>query len=131
MSVKYLLWDSSVVIPYYVKEATRNGKVAGRSRTVLEAVRHHRVDAFCYIPNIVIAEVFVALDRHCYSAWDKQVNNVWKPAKTLDSRRYKTVRKKFRQDIHNGKLFYQVETNRYHILGIDLLAPVDKFLSEP
>jgi hypothetical protein len=42
-------------------------------------------------------------------------------------RLYRSAHSKFRKDIHNGALFYQYELNRYHILALDLIAPVDKY----
>lgn len=130
MASRYLLWDASAVIPYYVKEATRNNhNVHPRASVILESVRHHRTDSFCAIPNIVIAEVFASLDRECYSAWDPRVNKHYGGSgKTLDKRRHTSARKKFRNDIHNGSLFYQVEVNRYHVLALDLIAPIDKYM---
>lgn len=125
---KVLLWDASVVIPYYVPEGTKNSRTAVvRVPIILDAVRHHRLDALCVIPNIVVAEVFATLDKFCYSTWDKQVGNMFGgKGKTLDTRLYKSARRKFRADIHNGALFYQHDLGRYHILGLDLIAPVDK-----
>lgn len=126
---KVLLCDASVVIPYYVPEGTSNsGKAVDRVAVILDAVRHHRLDAICVIPNIVVAEVFATFDKFCYSSWDKQVGNMFGgKGKTLDTRRYKSARKKFKADIHNGALFYQHDLGRYHILGLDLIAPVDKY----
>ncbi len=31
----------------------------------------------------------------------------------------------FHEDIHNGRFIYQYELSRYHILGINLVAPID------
>lgn len=124
---KVLLWDASVVIPYYVPEGARNGTAASRVPIILDAVRHHRLEALCLIPNIVVAEVFTAFDRLCYSSWDAQVNKMFGGAgKTLHTKKYRTARKSFQADIHNGALFYQHDLGRYHILGLDLIAPVDK-----
>jgi hypothetical protein len=124
---KILLWDASVVIPYYVRESTKNSTAAARVPILLDSVRHHRLDALCLIPNIVVAEVFAAFDRLCYSSWDTQVGKMFGgKGKTLDTRKYRTARKGFQADIHNGALFYQYDLGRYHILGLDLIAPVDK-----
>ncbi len=126
-SRKYVLIDSSVLLGYYVKEAATNPDAAHRARMILDAVRNHHLDAHLYIPNIVVAEVFCQLARLCYSAWDKRVSNKFAGTKkTLDTRRYKSACEKFRADIHNGALLYQYELNRYHILALDLIAPVDK-----
>jgi len=126
---KILLWDASVVIPYYLPEASKNGRAAARAKVLVEAVRHHRIEAHCLIPNIVVAEVFAAFDRYCYSGWDSQVYKRFggSKGKTLHTSKYRSARKKFQADIHNGSLFYQHDLGRYHILGLDLIAPVDKY----
>ena len=126
-SRKFVLVDSSVLIGYYVPEAATNTEASSRIKVLIEAIRHHRADIHLYVPNIVIAETFCQLARLCYSKWDKQVNSKFPGTrKTLDTRKYKTACDKFRRDIHNGALLYQYELNRYHVLALDLLAPVDK-----
>jgi len=129
MSQKYhLLLDSSVILPYYVPEATKNAKCAGRIKVILDSVRNHRTNALCYIPNICVAEVITNLDRQAYSKWDEQIYKLYGgPGKTLHTMRYRAARRKFFHDIHNGALFYQYELNRYHILALDLIGPVDKY----
>lgn len=123
----WLLWDTSAILPYYVPEMGRNQSACDRAKMIIDAVRHRRLSAHFYIPNLVIAEVFTQFDKSCYSRWDKQVGrNFGGNGRTLDKRRWATARKKFRNDIHNGKLFYQYELNRYHILALDLLGPIDK-----
>jgi hypothetical protein len=123
----WLLWDSSALLPYYVRELATNPKAGERARIIVEAARHHRLNAHFYIPNIVVAEVFAALDRACYSTWDRQVNRQFGGGgRALDRRRYNSARERFRTHIHNGVLFYQYELSRYHILALDLIAPIDK-----
>lgn len=124
----FLLWDSSVVIPHYLPNASKNDKVADRAKLILNAVRNHKLNAHCYIPNIVVAEVFSAFDRECYSGWDPQIYKKYGgKGKTLHKKTYTNAKNKFRNDIHNGALFYQYDLNRYHILTLDLIAPVDKY----
>jgi hypothetical protein len=125
---KFVLLDTSALLGYYVPEAATNTLAAQRIKVVVDAVRNHRLDAHLLIPSIVVAEVFCQLARLCYSTWDRQVNrNFGGAGKALDARRYKSARDRFRRDIHNGALLYQVELNRYHILALDLVAPVDKY----
>lgn len=128
MTTKVLLWDTSVVFPYYLPDASRNATAAERSRIIIDAVRNHHLNAICYIPNIVIAEVFTCFDRECYSGWDSQISSKYPGNQTtLHQKKYRTARKSFSKDIHNGALFYQMELNRYHILALDLVSPVDKY----
>jgi hypothetical protein len=124
---RYLLWDASAVIPYYVHEASKSPRSALRIRTIIDAYRHGHVQAHFYLPNIVVAEVFTTLARHCYSHWDPQIYKKYGgPGRALHATRYQSARTRFRRDIHNGALFYQYDLNRYHILALDLIAPVDK-----
>ena len=124
---RFLLWDSSAVISYYLPKTAATPKAVRRIRNLVQAARNHRLNAFFYIPNIVVAEVFVAFDRNYYSAWSRPVNNIYGgKGKSLHGKRYRSARLEFRRDIHNGALFYQCELNRYHILALDLISPVDK-----
>ena len=128
MGRKFVLIDTSAVLGYYVPEAATNQDAARRIKTIFEAVRNHRTDVHLLIPNLVVAEVFCQLARLCYSTWDRQVNRTFGgQGKALDTRRYKSARDRFRRDIHNGALLYQVDLGRYHILALDLVAPVDKY----
>ena len=126
----YLLWDASVIVPYYVPAASKNKTAVKRSRIILDAIRHHRLNAFCFMPSIVVAEVFTVLDKQTYSGWDSQVFRCYGSRESgshLDRRTFKRVREEFRRDIHNGALFYQYDLNRYHILALDLISPIDKY----
>jgi hypothetical protein len=125
---RYLLWDTSVLLGYYVPEAATNDKAAKRAQVLIDSVRHQHSDIHFYIPNIVVAEVFTQLARLCYSTWDPQIYKKFGgKGKALHTATYRAAKRRFRRDIHNGALFYQYELNRYHILGLDLIAPVDKY----
>lgn len=127
-SRRYLLLDASAIIPYYVPEAAKSQKSLHRIQNIVDAGRHHHLNAHFYIPNIVVAEVFGAFARHCYSAWDRQIYQKYGgKGKALHGKKYSSARRDFRRDIHNGALFYQYDLNRYHILALDLIAPVDKY----
>jgi hypothetical protein len=125
---KFILWDASAIISYYLRIAAANTLTHDRAFILVDAVRNHRTDIHFFIPNIVVAEVFTAFDRYCYSCWDKQIYKKFGgKGKALHANKYQSIRRKFRADIHNGALFYQCELNRYHILALDLIAPVDKY----
>jgi hypothetical protein len=109
--VLYTLWDSSVVIPYYIPEASRNPTAAANAKVVLDSVRHHRTDAFCYIPNIVVAEVFATFDREFYSIWDPQIFKKYGgEGKSLHGGKYKRARRTFGRDIHKYRKFYRTKS---------------------
>lgn len=124
---RFCIIDSSALLPFYIKKAAKSDRAQARISKIIEAVRHHHVDVQLFVPNIVVAEVFAALDRHCYSTWEKQINNKYGGVgRALDKRKYRSARDRFRRDIHNGALLYQLELNRYHILSLDLISPIDK-----
>jgi hypothetical protein len=106
VSKRYLLWDASALVPYYVPEGTRSSKVAERVRIIVEAVRNHRTEASCFIPNIVIAEVFATIDKLHYSTWDRGVRRMYGGnGRSLHGKRHSRARRKLRDHIHNGTLF--------------------------
>ncbi len=118
--MKYLLLDANVIIGYYLKRAAKTELACDLARCLIESVREKELDAFLYVPNFCIAEVFGAFMKHSFATWNNQVD--WP---MLDKREHKTIRNKFQSDIHNAHLFYHLELNRYHILGINLIAPLD------
>lgn len=125
---KHILWDTSVLLGYYIENAKTNDSARKRTRIIIESVRNHRTDAILYVPSIVVAEVFTSMDRHCYSGWDPEITKKYGgSSRTLHKGTYRAARDRFRNDIHNGALFYQIELNRYHVLSLDLLSPVDKY----
>jgi hypothetical protein len=46
---------------------------------------------------------------------------------TIDTRIYQSLCEQFQKDIHNARLLYQLELNRYHVLALDLVAPIDHY----
>ena len=115
----YLLLDASAVAPYYVPQATSSDTLRERIHTLIESVRDGRNRSFLYMPNFAIAETFGVFMKHGFSAWNRQTYN------KLTRGQYLDAVERFQNDIHNGQLIYQYELNRYHILGINLVGPVD------
>ncbi|MGQ9474680.1 MAG: hypothetical protein ACUVRX_03180 [Actinomycetota bacterium] len=121
---KYFLLDSNIVVSYYLTDASRSKKVEERARLIIDCVKKGgKPEWFLLIPNICIAEIFNVFAKYCYGTWNPYVKKN-KP-KGLDQRTYKRIRKEFRNHIHNGQLFHQVELNRYHILYSDLISSLD------
>ena len=92
-----------------------------RSEALFDSVRSGQRDHFFYLPNFCVAEVFSVFMKHSFGAWNSHV------AETIDNRHYKRIVDQFANDIHNGSLIYHYELARYHILGINLVAPVDHY----
>ena len=119
----YLLVDANIAAGYYLPRSLWSKRARERARIVFDSVRSGGSDHFLYIPNFCIAEVFSVFAKHSFGRWNRQI----KKKGTIDTRVYKSLVKQFGADIHNGSFLYQYELSRYHILGIDLVAPVDHY----
>ncbi len=118
----YCLFDTSVIIPYFLPKAHKNPEVNKSVATIIESVRSGATGHFFYIPNFCIAEVFSTFAKHAHGDWNRQVKHG-----TIDARVHASLRKQFQADIHNAALFYHYELARYHVLAINLVAPVDHY----
>ena len=78
---------------------------------------------FFYIPNFCIAEVFSVFMKHSFGSWNRHL----KTKGTINTKVYNSLVKQFYNDIHNGKFLYHYELDRYHVLGINLVAPIDHY----
>jgi hypothetical protein len=120
---KYFLFDTNVIIGYYIPQAVGK-KTEMRGRVILDSYRKGAHPDWCLlVPNIVIAEVFSVFSKYCFGTWNSHVKAAIPGG--LDGRIYKTICQRFHEHIHNGQLFHQVELSRYHILAMDLIAPID------
>jgi hypothetical protein len=126
MGVKrmYVLLDSNVTAGYYLPRSLDSRKAQRRIENILLSIRSGKSDHFLYIPNFCIAEVFSVFMKHAFGKWNRQVI---KKGGTIEKRVYQKLVDQFQEDIHNGKFIYHLELNRYHILGINLVAPIDHY----
>lgn len=120
----YILLDANVTAGYYLPHTLDYLKAANRVEILFDSVRSKGSDHFLYLPNFCVAEVFSVFAKHSYGKWNQQVK---KKGGQIDSRVYESICKQFEKDIHNGKLIYHIELSRYHVLAIDLVAPVDHY----
>jgi len=118
--MRYLLLDSNVLAGYYLPRSLSSSRAQERIQMIIDAVRSKAIDDFLYAPNFCIAEVFSVFMKYSFGAWQKK-------GKTIDTRIYNSLVKQFQEDIHNGRLIYHYELSRYHILGINLVAPIDHY----
>ncbi|KPL01287.1 MAG: hypothetical protein AMJ91_00595 [candidate division Zixibacteria bacterium SM23_73_3] len=116
----YCLFDANVIAAYYCPKTTRSSKVVENARILIESVRSGESRHFFYIPNFCIAEVFSVFMKYAYSSWNKQTKSG-----RIHGKVHKRLREQFETDIHNAKLFYHYELSRYHVLAINLIAPID------
>jgi hypothetical protein len=120
----YYLLDANLVLGYYVPRILDFAKARERIRILVDSVRSGESAHFLYVPNFVIAEVFSNFAKYSFGRYNRQVK---KNGGTIDTRIYQSLCDQFHKDIHNGRLFYQLELNRYHVLGVDLVAPIDHY----
>ena len=116
----YCLFDANVVAAYYCPKTTRSIRVWESARALIESVRSGGSKHFLYIPNFCIAEVFNVFMKYAYSRWNRHT-----ATSRIDRRVHRSVQKQFQDDIHNASLFYHYELSRYHVLAINLIAPID------
>lgn len=118
----YFLIDSNVAAGYYLPRSLNSEKAKKACKLILNYARAHPEEHFVYIPNFCIAETFSVFMKHCYGHWNRHVRQG-----TIDTRVFKSLCDQFRKDIHNGHFLYHYELSRYHILGINLVAPLDHY----
>jgi hypothetical protein len=116
----FCLFDASVIAAYYCPLFTRSPKVTERARILIEAVRSRKRSHFFYIPNFCIAEVFSVFMKYAFSNWNRHLRKG-----RIDRRVHNSLRDQFQEDIHNARLFYHYELSRYHVLAMNLIAPID------
>lgn len=116
VSRKYILLDANIVVAYYVPSAGTDEKTTLRIQSIIDSARTNTTNFFFYIPNFCIAEVFSVMAK-CALGRNKK----------LDARNYRSAKKDFRNDIHNSNLLYHYELSRYHVLAMDLIAPISHY----
>jgi hypothetical protein len=119
----YFLLDANLAAGYYLPRSLNSKKASERIRIIIDSIRSGRTEAFIYMPNFCIAEVFSVFMKYSFGQWNRHV----KSKGTIDTRVYNSLVKQFQKDIHNGKFIYHLELNRYHVLGINLVAPIDHY----
>lgn len=117
----YLLLDANVTAGYYLPRSLKSKHARERIETIFDSVRSREKKYFFYLPNFCVAEVFSVFMKYSFGAWNTHVR------KTIDTRYYNRIVKQFEGDIHNGKFIYHYELSRYHVLGINLVAPIDHY----
>ena len=119
---KFILLDTNLVAGYYLPRSLRSKKALERIENIFDAKRSGAADIFLYLPNFCVAEVFSVFMKHSYGKWNRR-----HVKSTIDTRVYKSLVNQVQDDIHNGKFIYHYELSRYHVLGINLVAPVDHY----
>jgi hypothetical protein len=120
---KYILLDANVPAAYYLPRNTSSEKTKTRAEILFNSARSRKRDFFFYLPNFCVAEVFSVFMKYSFGHW----NNHVKQKPLIDTRIYNSLVKQFESDIHNGTFIYHYELARYHVLAINLVAPVDHY----
>jgi len=117
----YLLLDANVTAGYYLPRSLRSSRAQKRIENIFDSVRSGASEHFFYIPNFCVAEVFSVFMKYAFGSWNRHVARKG----TIDKRVYNSLVRQFKKDIHNGRFLYHYELARYHVLGINLVAPID------
>ena len=119
---KYILLDANVTAAYYLPRSTGSANTKNRAQILFDSARSGQHDFFFYLPNFCVAEVFSVFMKYSFGHWNSHVKK-----NPLDTRIYNSLVKQFEKDIHNGTFIYHYELARYHVLAINLVAPVDHY----
>ena len=119
MARHFVLLDANVQAAHFAPITTSNKTLLARSRTLLSGTSTV-MDPHFLTPTFCIAEVFAVFEKYRWgSTWNPQVS------KSLSAQKFTSTRQSFQNAIHNGSKILQVELNRYHVLCIDLISPIN------
>lgn len=121
MQRHYVLLDANVPAAMFAAKTTGNQTLRSRAAALLSGSAPD-FDVQFLIPNFCIAEVFAVFEKY---RWGRTWNPHVKPANTLTQIEFETARAGFRSAIHNASGILQVELDRYHVLCVDLISPVN------
>lgn len=117
----YFLVDANLTAGYYLPTSLNSEKEKNRIKSAFSYIKRNRSNHFIYIPNFCIAETFNVFAKYSFGKWNYHL----KKKKTIDTRAYNSIVKKFEKDIHNGSFLYHYELNRYHLLNAGFVSPID------
>lgn len=117
----YVLLDANVPAAHFAPKSTGNRTLLARAAAMLSGATPN-FDVQFLIPNFCIAEVFSVFEKY---RWGRTWNTHVKPANTLTPTEFAGARAGFRLAIHNASGILQVELDRYHVLCVDLISPVN------
>jgi hypothetical protein len=121
MAKHHILVDACVAAAHFAPKTTASANLKARSAALMMG-RATSYDVRLLIPSFCIAEVFAVFEKYRWGrTWNKQVS----AANALTPTEFQLAREYFRDAIHNGSVLLQWDVNRYHILCVDLIAPVN------
>lgn len=121
MTKKYILVDACVAAAAYAPKTTRSSRLVSRSVALLGG-SSTQCDTQFLIPNYCIGETFAVFEKYRWGAtWNRHVSR----NSRLTPQQFRLARDDFHSAIHNGSKLLQVALDRYHILCLDLIAPIN------
>lgn len=117
----YVLLDANVPAASFAPKTTGNQTFLTRASSMLSGFTPDLEVQFL-IPNFCIAEVFAVFEKY---RWGRTWNAHVKAANTMTPIEFEAARAGFRSMIHNAAGILQVELDRYHVLCVDLISPVN------
>lgn len=118
---RFILIDACVAAAHFAPRTTRSRKLLDRATNLLTGTSAE-FDPQFLIPNFCIGETFAVFEKYRWGAsWNPQVRR----ASRLTPRRFLEARTRFHDAIHNGSKLLQVDLDRYHVLCLDLIAPIN------
>jgi hypothetical protein len=119
----HFLLDANVTAGYYLPDSLKNKRAVRRIQAIIDATRTKKRNDFFFIPNFCIAEVISTFTKYAYGKWNRHLEG----KHTLDKRVFQSLVGQFHKDIHNGKVLYHCELNRYHLLTSHVITPIDHY----
>jgi hypothetical protein len=116
----HILIDACVAAAFFAPKTTRSKHLRNRSKTLIESATAD-ADVSILIPNFCIAETYSTFEKYCWGTWNKHV----KRSNRLTKPQLKKAQDAFGGAIHNGKTILQHELNRYHVICVDLISPIN------
>jgi len=120
MAQKHILIDACVAAAAFAPRTTRSAHLVRRASILLQSPSTQCQPQFL-IPNFCIGETFAVFEKYRWGAsWNDHVKK-----SHLTPGQFSAARLSFHHAIHNGATLLQVELNRYHVLCLDLISPIN------
>jgi hypothetical protein len=121
MARHYVLLDACVAAAHFAPKSTQSATLVSRATKLLTGTSPD-IEIQFLIPNFCIAEVFAVFEKY---RWGRTWNGHVGAANTLTPTEFASARKNFGKAIHNAASILQIELDRYHILSVDLISPIN------
>lgn len=83
-----------------------------------------------FTPEVCVAEARTVLAKLATTQWQKNPRKK-SNSQAIHNKKYKTLIRRFRSDLHGGRRIESIPLQRYHVLGIHLVMPIDHRIRIP